>query len=207
MIQIIIAKLTSYLMILGYPGIFIAMALEGLSIPFPGSVIILFAGFLVSRDVMNYWIVIMIASFGYTLGSLFPYYLCYTGRSSVLKSLGKFFPLTPRKFIVAQRWLNKYGPGMVCFSRPFFIGNYLSYLAGMSKMKFFIYFIYTIIGAVIWNIGLVTAGNFLGRNWKFALEIISKYSYVAVSIFIVSVLFLIFKKKIIFYLKNIFLYQ
>ncbi len=207
MLHVIIAKITNYLLILGYPGILLAMSLEGLSIPFPGSVIIVFAGFMVSKSAMNYWMVIILASLGYTIGSLIPYYLCYTGRSSVLKRLGKVFPLTPRKFITAQRWLNKYGPGMVCFSRPFFFGNYLSYLAGMSKMKLLKYFIYTIIGAAIWNLGLVSAGYFLGRNWKFALEIISKYSYIPVTIFSLGVLFLIFRKKIMIHLKKIFLYQ
>lgn len=66
-----------YINLIGYPGIFFVMFLEGLSIPFPGAYCILFARFLVASGILEFWPTLLFGVLGFSLGSLGPFFLSY----------------------------------------------------------------------------------------------------------------------------------
>ena len=88
--QIVIPFLNSLYGAVGYLGVMLAMAIESAMIPLPSELILPYAGFLVSDPSQlepltgapwNFWIVVVFATIGNTLGSLIAYAIgAYGGR-------------------------------------------------------------------------------------------------------------------------------
>src|SRR4030042_1457550 len=53
----------------GYIGIFGLMVLEASSLPIPSEIILPFSGYLVSRELLNFWATILVATLGAIVGS------------------------------------------------------------------------------------------------------------------------------------------
>ncbi|MEJ2468127.1 MAG: hypothetical protein P8Y51_03480 [Campylobacterales bacterium] len=74
-----LAELTQWLVDtilgLGYPGIFLLMAVESSFVPFPSEVVLVPAGYLVSKAQMNLAMVMVMALLGSLSGALVNYYL------------------------------------------------------------------------------------------------------------------------------------
>jgi len=147
----------------GYLAIFGSMALEGLSIPFPGAFLVMLAGALSTQLQLNYWLIGLLAMSGYVLGTLFPYYLARRGGRQLLYRLGKYVFLTPERLEIAESWFERYGSWVVCLSRPFFWGNYVSYLAGLAKMNLGQFIFFTLLGVLPWCLALSLLGHYFGR--------------------------------------------
>lgn len=163
----------------GYLGIFAGMLLEGLTIPFPGASFVLLGGALAARLQLNYWLVGFLAVLGYSLGTFLPYYLARRGGRQMLYKYGKYVFLTPKKLEMAEAWFERYGNWVVCLSRPFFFGNYVSYLAGLTKMNFGQFVVFTLLGVLPWCFLLSALGYFSGQA---AYMIFQKYGFQAIVI-------------------------
>jgi membrane protein DedA with SNARE-associated domain len=84
--------------LLGYFGVMVAMAIESAMIPLPSELILPFAGFLVSDpDAIepltnagwNFWIVVVVATIGNTIGSLIAYAIGAWGGRPILEKYGR----------------------------------------------------------------------------------------------------------------------
>ena len=64
-------------------------------------------------------------------------------------------------------------------SRPFFFGNYVSYLAGLAKMNFGQFMLFTLLGAMPWCFVLSFLGYYFGQAAQILLQ---KYGVQAVAI-------------------------
>src|SRR5919205_3791113 len=80
--QIVIPFLNSLYGAVGYVGVMLAMAIESAMIPLPSELILPYAGFLVSDlsqhepltgGPWNFWIVVVVATIGNTLGAVVAY--------------------------------------------------------------------------------------------------------------------------------------
>jgi membrane protein DedA with SNARE-associated domain len=74
----------------------------------------------------------------------------------------------------------------------------ISIPAGMSRMKMSVFMTYTIIGTLIWNILLVSAGALLGASWHTALEYMDIYqtiAYVVIGGVGLGIIYWLFKKN------------
>ena len=81
--KIVIPFLNSLYGTVGYAGVLVAMAIESAMIPLPSELILPFAGFMVSDPTQsepitglpwNFWIVVVVATVGNTIGSLARHY-------------------------------------------------------------------------------------------------------------------------------------
>lgn len=157
----------------GYIFIFAGMFLEGMTIPFPGAMIVLLGGSLAGTVKLNIYIISGLAVAGYILGAFFPFYLARLGGRKIIYRYGKYMALTPKTIRKAERIFEKYGCFVVCLSRPFFFGNYISYLAGLSKMPLQIFLLYTLLGVIPWCVTLSILGYYFGQ---LGIEIFRRYS-------------------------------
>jgi membrane protein DedA with SNARE-associated domain len=142
---------------IGLAGLFSAMFLEGSSLPFPGIAVVLAYGFILPVD---YWNTLWIAagmSVAYCLASLIPYFL---GRR-----LEGFF-YKRKGFEKAKDLFIRYGSWSVALSRPFGIGNYISYVAGASQMKVIPYLFLTFIGIYPWSYVMILLGNYFNGSYE-----------------------------------------
>ena len=84
--------------VLGYPGIFILMAIESSAFPFPSEVIMIPSGYLAHKGEMNITVVVICGTAGSLIGAYINYFAArYLGRPLLLK-YGRYVFLTERKF-------------------------------------------------------------------------------------------------------------
>ena len=154
---------------LGYPGVFLAMAIESACIPLPSEVIMPFAGFLVyqdSRGVLALVLVAVVGALGNLAGSLLAYWVGARGGRPLVERYGRYVLLSHHDLDVADRWFARYGRGTVFFTRLMPVARtFISFPAGISRMKLATFSIYTFLGALPWSLFLAFIGFKLGQNW------------------------------------------
>ena len=181
----------------GYSGIFVLMLLESSSLPIPSEVILPFAGFLISRGILNFWLTTTIATVAGVAGSLVDYYIGLKGVQSLAKHkiLGRVI-LSKTQLEVAASWFNKHGAIVVFLSRliPGF-RTVVSFPAGAVRMKLPRFIAFTTAGCIVWNVILIYVGWYLGKNWS-EVAGISRYLILASVIgVLILVVFLFIRRK------------
>ena len=151
----------------GYGGVFFTMAVESACIPFPSEVIMPFAGFVVSEGKMTLWAITMAGALGNLFGSIVAYLVGAYGGRPFLERYGKYLLISHKKLEIADRWFNKYGSKAVFFSRMMpIIRTFISLPAGIARMNFIKFCIYTFVGALPWCLLLGYLGVLLGPQWE-----------------------------------------
>ena len=196
-----VAFVLSLLKELGYLGIFVGMAIESTFIPLPSEIILIPAGVLVAKGEMSFIIVLLAGIFGSLAGAIINYFLAlYLGRSAVdilISKYGKLFFINHEKIKKSEIFFKEHG-GITTFIGRLIPGmrHIISIPAGFSRMNFFRFCSFTIIGAGIWSTVLIYTGYFFGdnselvkNNWNLVLS-----SLVMLSI-IVLVVYILWNKK------------
>jgi membrane protein DedA with SNARE-associated domain len=173
MVLTILEFITGLIASWGYAGIFVTMTLESALIPLPSEAVIPFAGFLAYMGEMNIWLIVLVSSLANLAGSIIAYYIGkYLGRGFI-ERYGKYVLLNMHHLELVEGWFQKYGSPTVFFSRMLpLIRTYNALPAGMGKMNFPKFCVYTFIGSIPWNLALVLIGYKLKENWS----ILEKYS-------------------------------
>jgi membrane protein DedA with SNARE-associated domain len=189
--QVVIPFLTSLYSAVGYLGLAAAMAIESAMIPLPSELILPFAGFLVSDPTQvepitgqpwNFWIAVIVATIGNTLGSLVAYAIGAYGGRPFLERYGRYLLIRPHEIEAADEFFRKYGAATVFFGRLLpIVRTFISFPAGVTRMPIGKFIIYSTAGALPWSIALVYAGMVLGANWVEIREILRPFD---VAIFI-----------------------
>jgi membrane protein DedA with SNARE-associated domain len=155
-----------------YLIIFVAAALEcaaffGLLIP--GESLMLASGFFAHQGLLELDAVFVVGILGAIVGDNIGYQLgCRLGREWLLRHAGRF-GLRPRRLAKAEAFFARHGAKAVFFGR--FVGfarALVPFVAGTSRMPYRQFLLYNAIGAVLWTIGCVLLGYFLGASWRVA---------------------------------------
>lgn len=155
----------------GYFGVFILMTLESALIPIPSEVTMTFGGFLAFKGSLSLPLVIAAGTLGNLVGSLIAYtigiYLEEHTIKNLIRKYGKIFLLTESDYDHSIKWFQKYGDGVVFFSRILpAIRTFISLPAGLFEMNIWKFSLYTAIGSFIWSAFLAYAGFVLGEKWN-----------------------------------------
>ncbi|MFA6524834.1 MAG: DedA family protein [Patescibacteria group bacterium] len=179
---------------LGYPGIVILMALESMIFPLPSELVMPFAGFLAEEGKMNIGLIILFSSMGSLLGSVISYYLGYYGGNKLVLKLGKYLLLDVADLEKAEKWFQKSGSKTIFICRfvPV-IRHLISIPAGIGKMNFKKFCLYTVIGATMWNSILTYCGYALGKNWEMVRNYSEEVSMVTAVLLVVGSVFVIYR--------------
>jgi membrane protein DedA with SNARE-associated domain len=159
----------------GYLGVMVAMAIESAMIPLPSELILPYAGFLVSDPSQiepltgapwNFWIVVVFATVGNTLGSLVAYAIGAFGGRPFLERYGKYLLIRPHEIEVGERFFQQHGNVTVFVGRLLpIVRTFISFPAGVARMPIIPFIVYSTAGAFLWSALLVYAGTVLGDNW------------------------------------------
>jgi len=161
--QLIMDWISNY----GYLGIIFLMALESATLPVPSEIVMPFAGFLVWQDhTMTLWGIILAGTVGCALGSIAAYAVgYYAGRPLIIK-YGKYVLLREKHLVQAEKWFAKYGNKATFIARLLpVIRTVISLPAGISKMRFGTFVLYSFVGSLPWTAWLAYVGFWLGPNW------------------------------------------
>lgn len=147
------------------------MAIESVAFPLPSELVLPLAGWLlVQAKGGSVWGVAMAGLYG-SLGSLLGAWLVYwvslKGGRPLLDKCGKYVLLTQEEIERAEAWFDKYGEWAVFFSRLVpVVRTLISIPAGITRMNFWKFSIYTFAGSFPWSFGLAYGGFLLGSNWE-----------------------------------------
>ena len=174
--QIVIPFLNGLYGHVGYLGVAFAMAIESAMIPLPSELILPYAGFLVSdpsqvepltNGPWSYWIVVIVATIGNTIGSIIGYAIGAWGGRPFLVRWGRFLLIRPEEIEVAERFFERYGPATAFFSRLLpVVRTFISFPAGVARMPLPRFILFSTLGALPWSMALVFAGVQLGAHWQ-----------------------------------------
>jgi membrane protein DedA with SNARE-associated domain len=185
----------------GYLGLFILMTLESALMPIPSEIVMPFAGYLVYLGHFDLALVVIISSIANLVGSWIGYYLgIKVGRKFVLK-YGKYLLIKEEHVEKAEKWMNKHGTKVILASRNMpAIRTIIPLPAGILRVNFVKFSIFTFIGSIPWNFLLTYIGYILGEKWyeiKNYTQIIDLILIFAI-IFIIIFLIIKYKRKLTF---------
>ena len=174
LINLVIAWITNLYVETGLIGVFLIMALESCYIPLPASeVVIPIAGALVIRghllSGLPLWAGLTLASlastFGCLVGSMVAYTIGYTGGRSLLLKYGRYILISRRDLERADKFFQRWGSATTFYSRLLpVVRTWASLPAGVTKMPFLKFCIYTWFGSLLWCTLLTNLGALLGKN-------------------------------------------
>lgn len=196
MVEHIINLIILVLEKLGYFGTFFGMLFESACIPIPSEIILPFGGCLSYRGNLNLFWMIVSGTLGGTVGSIIAYQIgAIGGRPLVEKYAEKLF-LSKEKIAKSDAVFNKYGEKIIFFSRLLpIIRTFISLPAGISRMNFPKFIIYTVLGSAIWSAFLGYLGFKMGENWQVIRSYYHYADYAMVAAVVIFILYKVFKKK------------
>ena len=156
---------------MGYPGIFLLMAMESSIIPVPSELVMPPAGYLAYQGKMNLTAAILCGTFGSLVGAYANYYAAhYLGRPLIIK-YGKYVLIPPEKFARVERFFLSHGEISTFIGRLLPVVRHLiSIPAGLSGMNHFRFSLYTLLGAGIWCSILAAIGYIIGENQQLIMQ-------------------------------------
>ena len=134
----------------GYLGIIVLMAMGSTPIPLPAEVVVPPAAFLAAQGRLSLTGVILASTVGAYLGGAVMYWLSlWLGRPLVVK-FGRFILFPPKKLDEAEHWLARYEAGGIFFARLLpGVRHLISIPAGIVRMNFTVFSLWTIMGSAI----------------------------------------------------------
>ena len=161
---------------MGYPGIFLLMAMESSIIPVPSELVMPPAGYLAYQGKMNMAVAILSGTAGSLVGAYANYFAShYLGRPLILK-YGKYVLIPPDKFERVEKFFLKHGEISTFIGRLLpVIRHLISIPAGVAGMNHVKFSLYTLLGAGIWCTILTWIGYAIGENQ----QLIMQYSHKA----------------------------
>jgi membrane protein DedA with SNARE-associated domain len=152
---------------LGLAGVFVLMVAESACLPIPSEATMLFAGFNVSEGEYSLALVTAVGVFANLVGSWIAYAIGYFGRVDVLEKHGRKVFIKPHHLHWADDWFERYGDATVFFSRMLpIIRTFISLPAGVAKMPFWRFTVFTTAGCIPWVLMLTWIGKAAGDNWE-----------------------------------------
>jgi len=197
----VIENVTSwYMSHMNYGTITLLMTVESSFIPFPSEVIVPPAAYLASQkdSHLNIVLVVVFATIGALIGSIINYYLAlFLGRPVIYRfaesRIGKMCLLSNEKVKKAEDYFVKHGNISTLIGRLIpGIRQLISIPAGLSRMNFGSFLLYTFIGASVWNIVLAVLGYIAHGNADLINRYSKELSYLLFGLGILFVLYLIY---------------
>ena len=150
----------------GYLGIVLLMGIESACIPLPSEVIMPFSGYLVSVGRFKLAWVAIAGALGCNAGSLVAYYVGSLGGRPLVERYGRYVLVTHHDLEMADRFFQRYGDWAVFLARLLpVIRTFIAFPAGVSRMNFLRFNLYTFLGSLPWCLALAYAGLKLGERW------------------------------------------
>jgi len=157
----------------GLAGIVLAMAIESCCIPLPSEIVMPLAGvMLVSGAILagvNPWtgllLVALAGAVGCLIGSMAAYGIGFAGGRPLLLRYGRYILISQHDADMADRFFQRWGSATTFFSRLLpVVRTYISLPAGITKMPFIKFCVYTLLGSFPWCLLLAYFGFVLGNH-------------------------------------------
>lgn len=176
---------------LGYWGIVLLMFLENIVPPIPSEVVMPAAGFAARKGEMNIFGVVLAGTAGALLGAVPWYYVArWLGGErlrQIVSRYGRWFGLKNKDIDKAEQWFDRHGRKAVFFGRLIpGVRTLISIPAGLTRMPFVTFFLYSLAGTAIWTAFLAWLGWVLRGNYHVVEKYIGPISKIALGIIVIA---------------------
>lgn len=160
------ATLTHLVETYGVWAVLVLMAVESCGIPFPSEVIMPTAGLLAATGHLNLEEAILAGAVGNLIGSLVAYGLAARFGKPLLLGPGRYIGISPHHLELADGWFQRWGLWAVLIGRVLpVVRTYISFPAGLARVKLGPFSILTFVGALPWCAALALVGYTLGKSY------------------------------------------
>lgn len=152
---------------LTYGSIFLLMLMESTVLPVPSELVVSPAAYHAAAGHLDVWLVILFATLGADCGATINYLSgYYLGRPIIYRFAnsrwGKMCLLNQEKLEKSEHYFNDHGAVATITGRLLIgIRHLISIPAGLAKMNYWRFLLYTTIGAGLWNVILAALGWYL----------------------------------------------
>lgn len=195
--------ITQFIEDFGYVGIFLLIAVENIFPPIPSEIILSFGGFMTTSTELTIIGVIIASTLGSVVGGIILYaigLLMDVNRlEKIIDRWGHILRLTKEDIHKADSWFDRFGIWTVFFCRMIpLIRSLISIPAGMAKMNFLTFLLFTTLGTLLWNTLLVHLGAQFGEAWPTIIQYFDYYSnfvYILIGLAIILGIIWFVKRK------------
>lgn len=148
---------------LGEVGVGLAVLIETFVPPIPSEAVLPGAGFLAYEGRMSFWLAWVMATTGALVGAIIWYYIgAAFGRERTRWVVGKVPLMEHEDFDRAEAFFQRWGGVAVLVGRCVpLVRSFISIPAGIERMHFLKFVLYTTIGSGVWN------GLWIGLGYAF----------------------------------------
>ncbi len=189
----ILLALESY----GYWVVFLGLLLDMVGLPFPGEIVLLWAGFLTFLGVLEFPYVVLLATAAVLIGESFTYSMGRLIGERGEKRLVEFYcrwtacTLGSSHCIEkTEAYLRRFRSWSLLFAKFLFgVRAFICPAAGMLKIPYRQFLLFDLLGTIIWSATFTSLGFFLGAQWHFLARGIERAQTVLgwVTLFFVAV--------------------
>ncbi|MEX0822078.1 MAG: DedA family protein [Rhodothermales bacterium] len=165
-----------------YIALFVIAYGENVVPPIPGDIVIVFGGYLAGIGELNFFIVVLLSTLGGTAGFMSMYALGYLVGDS-LRDPSRFSWLSTERIDKAERWLSRWGYGLVVANR-FLSGlrSVISLTVGIARTNAPLTAAYCTLSAFVWTTLIVYGGYAVGENWQLVGRYLRDYGRVVFAV-------------------------
>jgi membrane protein DedA with SNARE-associated domain len=143
----------------------LGVLVEAVGLPFPGEALLFVAAVWGTARHHPVFVVILFGFLGTTAGADFGYYLGFKGGRPFVERFGRIFHIRPEHIALSELLLARHGDKAILAAR-FAPGlrTWGSILAGMARMPFWRFQLFSAAGGLLWATVVGIAGYLLGSN-------------------------------------------
>jgi membrane-associated protein len=173
----------------GLPVLFGVIVIAAAGIPLPISMMLVAAGSFVELGEMKLWQVIVVASAGAVLGDQIGYALGRWGSHHVVLRI-KRRKNGASKIAQAEAFTKRWGATGIFFSRWLItpLGPWLNLTSGMAGYPWVRFFVWDVLGEVLWVVLYVTLGKLFSDRVEALVEILGNLAWVVVGLIVAAIL-------------------
>jgi membrane protein DedA with SNARE-associated domain len=178
----------------GYLGVFLLMLAENVFPPIPSELIMPFAGFVAARGELNPVGVVLAGVLGSLAGALPWYGLGWFFGGERVRRLaarhGRWLTVSEAEVVRAEGWFQAYGRWAVLLGRLVpGVRTLISVPAGIARMSFGAFVLWTALGTAVWTALLTVAGYILAENYERVAAILDPAAKIVVGVLVVLYLY------------------
>ncbi|KSU84752.1 membrane protein DedA, SNARE-associated domain [Fictibacillus enclensis] len=187
-----VLSLLEWIVGLGYLGIALGLMVEVI----PSELVLSYAGYLISQGHLSFAGSVIAGTIGGTIAQLFLYWMGYYGGRPFLEKYGRYILISQKQIDLSESWFEKYGNGVIFFARFIpVVRHAISIPAGIAKMSFSKFTIYTLLAIIPWSILFIYLGSQLGSNWEDIKTIAAPFTR-GIAIGAIVILFIVIVLKV-----------
>jgi membrane-associated protein len=173
----------------GLPVLFAVIMIAAVGIPLPISMMLVAAGSFVELGEMKLWQVIVVASAGAVIGDQIGYALGRWGGHRVVARI-RLRGNGATKIAQAEAFAKRWGAAGIFLTRWLItpLGPWLNLTSGMAAYPWTRFFLWDVLGEVLWVVMYVMLGKFFSDRVQALAEILGNLAWVIVGLIVAVIL-------------------